>query len=90
MAAKKSTKNGSATKKGNNKDRNKDKDKYAFDDKIVDTARAAKICAAAGFFLYFNSIVVCEFPYDDHRAVINNPDVIDQDGDGVMSPFVEV
>jgi hypothetical protein len=82
------TKNGLTTKKGTSSPSNgtkKDKSKDACDDKILNTTRASKICAAFGFFLYFNSIVVCEFPYDDHRAVLMNPDVLDEDGDGFLT-----
>lgn len=50
---------------------------------------AAIVAAAAAFFLYANAIVVCQFPYDDGKAIRENPDVLNLRGDGTMSPFLQ-
>lgn len=49
---------------------------------------AANVAAVAAFFLYANAIVVCQFPYDDNKAIRQNPDVLNLRGEGTgMSPF---
>ena len=55
----------------------------------MDVESIAKICAAVAFLLYSNSLL-CEFPYDDGPAVRLNRDVLDQRGDGRMSPFADI